>query len=80
MHYMCSYMAMFSFESPHYFIEGFTKKGDQVIASFSGRGATAYVASAQSRFGIRIRMDIIGCVIGLLTPAYRTNCIPIEVA
>ena len=52
MHYMCSYMAMFPPELPHYFIERFTKKGDRVLDPFSGRGTTAVEAAAQSRFGI----------------------------
>ncbi|MBT6644857.1 MAG: hypothetical protein HOB52_03550 [Euryarchaeota archaeon] len=52
MHYMCSYMAMFPPELPHYFIERFTKTGDRVLDPFSGRGTTAVEAAAQSRFGI----------------------------
>ena len=34
MHYMCSYMAMFPPELPHYFIERFTKTGDRVLDPF----------------------------------------------
>ena len=52
MHYMCSYMAMFPPELPHYFIERFTKKGDRVLDPFSGRGTTAVEAAAQGRYGI----------------------------
>jgi DNA modification methylase len=51
-HYMCSYMAMFPPELPHYFIERFTKKGDHVLDPFSGRGTTAVEAAAQARYGI----------------------------
>ena len=51
-HYMCSYMAMFPPELPHYFIERFTKKGDRVLDPFSGRGTTAVQAASQARYGI----------------------------
>jgi len=51
-HYMCSYMAMFPPELPHYFIERFTDKGDRVLDPFSGRGTTAVEAAAQARYGI----------------------------
>ena len=51
-HYMCSYMAMFPPELPHYFIERFTKMGDVVLDPFSGRGTTPVEAAAQGRFGI----------------------------
>jgi len=51
-HYMCSYMAMFPPELPHYFIERFTKPGDRVLDPFSGRGTTAVEAAAQGRHGI----------------------------
>jgi len=52
LHYMCSYMAMFPPELPHYFIERFTEKGDHVLDPFSGRGTTAVEAAAQARYGI----------------------------
>ena len=51
-HYMCSYMAMFPPELPHYFIERFTKPGDTVLDPFSGRGTAPVEAAAQGRFGI----------------------------
>ncbi len=51
-HYMCSYMAMFPPELPHYFIERFTKTGDIVLDPFSGRGTTPVEAAAQGRIGI----------------------------
>jgi site-specific DNA-methyltransferase (adenine-specific) len=51
-HYMCTYMAMFPPELPHYFIQRFTKAGDTVLDPFSGRGTTAVEASAQGRVGI----------------------------
>jgi len=51
-HYMCSYMAMFPPELPHYFIERFTKPGDVVLDPFSGRGTAPVEAAAQGRFGI----------------------------
>ena len=51
-HYMCTYMAMFPPELPHYFIERFTRPGDTVLDPFSGRGTTAVEASAQGRIGI----------------------------
>ena len=51
-HYMCSYMAMFPPELPHYFIERFTRPGDRVLDPFSGRGTTAVEAAAQGRYGI----------------------------
>ena len=51
-HYMCSYMAMFPPELPHYFIERFTKPGDTVLDPFSGRGTAPVEAAAQGRYGI----------------------------
>ena len=51
-HYMCSYMAMFPPELPHYFIERFTQPGDTVLDPFSGRGTTPVEAAAQGRYGI----------------------------
>jgi hypothetical protein len=51
-HHMCTYMAMFPPELPHYFIQRFTKPGDRVLDPFSGRGTTAVEAAAQSRIGI----------------------------
>lgn len=51
-HYMCTYMAMFPPELPHYFIERFTQKGDTVLDPFSGRGTTPVEAAAQGRNGI----------------------------
>jgi hypothetical protein len=51
-HYMCSYMAMFPPELPHYFIERFTQPGDTVLDPFSGRGTTPVEAAAQGRHGI----------------------------
>ena len=51
-HYMCSYMAMFPPELPHYFIERFTKQGDTVLDPFSGRGTAPVEAAAQGRYGI----------------------------
>ena len=49
---MCSYMAMFPPELPHYFIERFTKPGDTVLDPFSGRGTAPVEAAAQGRHGI----------------------------
>jgi len=51
-HYMCSYMAMFPPELPHYFIERFTKPGDTVLDPFCGRGTAPVEAAAQLRHGI----------------------------
>ena len=51
-HYMCSYMAMFPPELPHYFIERFTKVGDTVLDPFCGRGTAPVEAAAQGRHGI----------------------------
>ena len=51
-HYMCSYMAMFPPELPHYFIERFTKPGDTVLDPFCGRGTAPVEAAAQNRIGI----------------------------
>tara|TARA_Y100001968_G_scaffold333490_1_gene396625 strand:+ start:2066 stop:3526 length:1461 start_codon:yes stop_codon:yes gene_type:complete len=51
-HYMCSYMAMFPPELPHYFIERFTKDGDTVLDPFCGRGTAPVEAAAQGRHGI----------------------------
>jgi site-specific DNA-methyltransferase (adenine-specific) len=51
-HYMCSYMAMFPPELPHYFIERFTQPGDTVLDPFCGRGTAPVEAAAQNRIGI----------------------------
>ena len=51
-HYMCSYMAMFPPELPHYFVERFTIQGDTVLDPFCGRGTAPVEAAAQSRIGI----------------------------
>ena len=51
-HYMCSYMAMFPPELPHYFIERFTELGDTVLDPFCGRGTAPVEAAAQGRRGI----------------------------
>ena len=51
-HYMCTYMAMFPPELPHYFIRRFTAEGDTILDPFSGRGTTPLEAMAQGRFGI----------------------------
>ena len=51
-HYMCSYMAMFPPELPHYFIERFTHPGDTVLDPFCGRGTAPVEAAAQGRHGI----------------------------
>ena len=51
-HYMCSYMAMFPPELPHYFIERFTQPGDTVLDPFCGRGTAPVEAAAQARYGI----------------------------
>lgn len=51
-HYMCTYMAMFPPELPHYFIQRFTLPGDTVLDPFSGRGTTPVAASACGRKGI----------------------------
>jgi len=49
---MCSYMAMFPPELPHYFIERFTEPGDTVLDPFCGRGTAPVEAAAQLRHGI----------------------------
>ena len=51
-HYMCTYMAMFPPELPHYFIERFTEPGDIVLDPFCGRGTAPVEAAAQGRHGI----------------------------
>jgi len=51
-HYMCTYMAMFPPELPHYFIQRFTKPGDTVLDPFCGRGTTPVEAAAHCRNGI----------------------------
>ena len=51
-HYMCTYMAMFPPELPHYFIQRFTKRGDTVLDPFCGRGTTPVEAAAHARNGI----------------------------
>ena len=51
-HYMCTYMAMFPPELPHYFIERFTEPGDTVLDPFCGRGTAPVEAAAQRRHGI----------------------------
>ncbi len=51
-HPMCSYMAMFPPQIPHYFIQRFTRPGDRVLDPFSGRGTTPTQACVEGRIGI----------------------------
>ena len=51
-HPMCSYMAMFPPQLPHYFIQRFSRPGDRVLDPFSGRGTTPTQACVDGRVGI----------------------------
>ena len=51
-HPMCSYMAMFPPQLPHYFIQRFSRPGDRVLDPFSGRGTTPTQACVDGRIGI----------------------------
>lgn len=52
LHTICSYMAMFPPTLPHYFIEKYSKKGDIVLDTFSGRGTTILEACLMNRVGV----------------------------
>jgi site-specific DNA-methyltransferase (adenine-specific) len=49
---MCSYMAMFPPNLPHYFIEKCSQPGDVVLDPFCGRGTTPLEACLMGRAGI----------------------------
>ena len=49
---MCSYMAMFPPNLPHYFIQRCTRPGDVVLDPFSGRGTTPLEACLEGRIGV----------------------------
>lgn len=52
LHAMCSYMAMFPPNLPHYFIQRCTEPGDLVLDPFCGRGTTPLEACLLGRVGI----------------------------
>ncbi|HHW26359.1 MAG TPA: site-specific DNA-methyltransferase [Firmicutes bacterium] len=52
LHAMCSYMAMFPPNLPHYFISRCTEPGDLVLDPFCGRGTTPLEACLLGRVGI----------------------------
>src|SRR3989338_115680 len=52
LHTICSYMAMFPPSVPHYFITQYSKPGDIVLDTFSGRGTTVLEACLANRIGI----------------------------
>jgi len=52
LHSICSYMAMFPPSLPNYFIKKYSKKGDVVLDTFSGRGTTILEACLLNRIGI----------------------------
>jgi site-specific DNA-methyltransferase (adenine-specific) len=52
LHSMCSYMAMFPPNLPHYFIEKCTMAGDVVLDPFCGRGTTPLEACLMGRAGV----------------------------
>jgi hypothetical protein len=52
LHAMCSYMAMFPPNLPHYFIQRCTEPGDLVLDPFCGRGTTPLEACLSARVGI----------------------------
>ena len=64
-HYMCSYMAMFPPELPHYFVERFTIQGDTVLDPFCGRGTAPVEAAAQGRIGIGNDLNPLAIAIGV---------------
>ena len=49
---MCSYMAMFPPNLPHYFIEKCTQTGDVVLDPFCGRGTTPLEACLMGRAAV----------------------------
>ncbi len=52
LHTICSYMAMFPPTLPNYFIKKYSKEGDIVLDTFSGRGTTILEACLLNRIGI----------------------------
>lgn len=52
LHTICSYMAMFPPSLPNHFIEKYSKEGDIVLDTFSGRGTTILEACLMDRIGI----------------------------
>lgn len=52
LHSICSYMAMFPPSLPNYFIEKYSKEGDIVLDTFSGRGTTILEACLLNRTGV----------------------------
>lgn len=52
LHTVCSYMAMYPPTLPNHFIEKYSKEGDVVLDSFSGRGTTVLEACLMNRIGI----------------------------
>lgn len=52
LHTICSYMAMFPPTLPNYFIKKYSKEGDIVLDTFSGRGTTILEACLLNRVGI----------------------------
>lgn len=52
LHTICSYMAMFPPSLPNHFIEKYSKEGDIVLDTFSGRGTTVLESCLMNRIGI----------------------------
>ena len=52
LHTICSYMAMFPPSVPNHFIKKYSKIGDLVLDTFSGRGTTVLEACMEGRIGI----------------------------
>ncbi|MCX6750708.1 MAG: DNA methyltransferase [Candidatus Pacearchaeota archaeon] len=52
LHTICSYMAMFPPSIPNHFIGKYSKEGDIVLDTFSGRGTTVLESCLMNRIGI----------------------------
>lgn len=63
LHSICSYMAMFPANLPHFFIEKHSKEGETVLDPFSGRGTTVLEACFMNRKGIGNDKNILAYVL-----------------
>lgn len=63
LHSICSYMAMFPANLPHFFIEKYSKEGETVLDPFSGRGTTVLEACLMNREGIGNDKNILAYVL-----------------
>lgn len=63
LHSICSYMAMFPANLPHFFIDKYSKDGETVLDPFSGRGTTVLEACFMNRKGIGNDKNILAYIL-----------------